>query len=346
MKKIQAFILATALFLVTGGNALAGYASAQFDEQNDRMKVTFNPEGITQYKVTQYTATGQFITEMLWQGSGMVTGTHYLRCNGQADFVFYNSSGVVATDTINVTQIIFEADSCEPAPGDQETETPALPEKEQGCIGCGLFECPGWLDFMGGLGEIKDAIPPAPDWQDVSETFRDTIAPKIKEDLQEVLGEVPEPPAAPEAPAAPPLPPDLDDGGLEAPTGEEAPGLGESTFDYEDIKEGAPEIPIREDPTDGFTIDNPVDMLPSQEEFMQNLPNEGSAPLPANPKEEDNPAPFPKDEGATAPMPGDEGASAPIPKDDGATAPTPGNDGATAPLPGQSNETAPLPGGG
>ncbi|MEF7566329.1 hypothetical protein V4V35_25400 [Bacillus infantis] len=219
------------------------------------------------------------------------------------------------------------------------------PEAPGGCDAlCQLFSCPGWGEYMGKMEEIKNAIPPAPDWQSVSETFRDTIAPKLKEDIQDVLGEAPEPPAAPEAPAAPPLPPDLDDGGLEAPTGEEAPGLGESTFDYEDIKEGAPEIPIREDPTDGFTIDNPVDMLPSQEEFMQNLPNEGSAPLPANPKEEENPAPFPKDEGATAPMPGDEGATAPTPGDTGDSAPLPDKDGSTAPLPSQGNNNVPVPG--
>jgi hypothetical protein len=210
------------------------------------------------------------------------------------------------------------------------------------CIGCELFSCPGWGDFMGGLEEIKNSIPPAPDWQIVAGTFRDIIVPQIVTDLGNMLGSTPQPPPAPVAPVAPSLPSGLDDGGITAPTGQEAPGLGESTFDSNDIKNEAPTIIERPDPTGGgFSILDPVEGLPSQEEFTNNQPNEGTAAIPANPTEGDNVAPIPGDTTDTAPIPSESG-TAPIPGEVGETAPIP-NESGTAPIP-TENWQPPIPG--
>jgi len=226
---------------------------------------------------------------------------------------------------------------------------------------------PYWNDYMKKIDEIIAKIPPPPNWQQVAETFRDTIAPRIKDDLADLLGNAPEPPDAPMAQPTPTDTDNLNDGGFKnrKPTGSEAEGLGESGFSSDDIKNGAPKIPERQDPnTEGFKIDDPLTGLPSQEEFTKNqptvsedssikIPDEKENPTPAAPKDDDNFAPSPSDDGATAPTPGSDGATAPIPSDrgatapipsDGATAPIPGDTGGTAPIPGRTNETAPIPG--
>lgn len=236
---------------------------------------------------------------------------------------------------------------------------------DSGCIGCDLFNCPGWSQYMGKLDEIKSAIPPAPNWQQVANTFRDTIAPRIINDLDNLLGRAPSSPGAPNAPSAPALPSDLDDRGLTAPTGQEAPGLDDSTFSGDDIKNGAPKIPEREDPTGGFEINDPISGLPTQDEFTANQPNEGEAPLPTDPKDPDNFAPNPPEGDNIAPTPSEGDNTAPSPNEgDNYTppnpsepenmapadptepeniAPTPGDTTGTAPIPSESG-TAPIPG--
>lgn len=148
------------------------------------------------------------------------------------------------------------------------------------------FSSPEWDDHMQKLDEILNAIPPAPDWNQVAGTFRDTILPKLKSDLQEVLGTAPSPPTSIDAPSVPSRPsaPDianegnLNNGGLTEPTGSNAPGLDSSGFSADDIKDGAPAIEERSDPTGGFTINNPLSGLPSQDEFMQNIPGNPDVP--------------------------------------------------------------------
>lgn len=232
-----------------------------------------------------------------------------------------------------------------------------------------VFHSPHWKDYMDKVDEIISKIPPPPNWQEVADTFRDTIAPRIKEDLRDLLGSAPTPPAAPTAPTVqkPTAPADLgglDDRGISDPGGTEAPGLGDSTFTPDDIKSQAPKIPEREDESGGFDISDPLSGLPSQEEFKENLPAPQDLPSPGAPAPQDlsgpgaptdpgatapspsDPgptAPTPNDPGATAPSPSDPGGTAPIPGDSGATAPTPGDSGGSYPIPGSSNETAPLP---
>lgn len=377
----------TFVFLLGGVSAAhAGYATASFDSTGNRMLVTYNPSGLSEMAITYYTLEGWYIGAQLLQGSGLVDGDYYLYCNGTADFKFTGSSGVI-TDSV----VTSEIDPSRPPAGyssppdcSPKKDMPARPgsyaEQQQqsgesgGCIGCDLFNCPGWSQYMGKLEEIKSAIPPAPNWQEVANTFRDTIAPRIKSDMEDLFGYAPIPPNAPNPPGAPALPGDLDNRGIQAPTGQEAPGLEDSTFSSDDIKNGAPKIPEREDPTGGFKINDPIGGLPSQEEFIENAPVEGEAPLPANPKDPENIAPNPPEgdnlapspnEGDNytppnpsepenkapadptepeniAPTPGDTTGTAPVPNESG-TAPIPGDTNGSAPIPSESG-TAPLPG--
>jgi hypothetical protein len=217
-----------------------------------------------------------------------------------------------------------------------------------GCDACQMFSCPGWAEYMQKLQDIQNSIPPAPNWQTVADTFRDTIEPKMISDLSSLLGSVDDPPSIPGAPSIPDLPSDLDTRGITEPTGQEDPGLGSSTFSEDDIKNNASVIQERQDPTGGFSILDPIAGLPSQDEFKQNKPNEGTADLPANPNEGDNVAPNPPDsDNYSPPNPKDDGNIAPKPTNDGSgTAPMPGGtsgDFDTPPIPGDAGGTAPLP---
>lgn len=219
------------------------------------------------------------------------------------------------------------------------------------CDSCGILDCPGWSDYMDKLDDIKKAIPAAPNWDKVADKFRDSIAPKIKKDLQDVLGRAPTPPAAPAKPSKPSKPNKLDDNGLKAPEGKEIPKGGE--FDQDKIKSEAPKIKEREDPTGGFEINNPIDALPSQDEFKDNVPDEGEAELPEDPEElenkaptppeKDNEAPTPDEKENSAPEPDEEANKAPSPSEGENEAPTPTEKPSPAPKPDEGNNKAPVP---
>lgn len=296
------------------------------------------------------TGTGRTFSKDLSAPSGYWYKASGFTCIGTYDVKIKDSSGkILATVKIKIDQGDLTSPKCESdAAGDTTDEED--PEKQPGemdCTMCDLFQCPGWGDFMGQLDQIKAAIPPVPNWPVVADTFKDSIAPQIKQDMAELIGTAPEPvmPTLPKPPDLPTEPIMLEDvrANIELPTGKEAPGLEESTFTEDDIKTSAPVIQEREDPTGGFKIDNPIDMLPSQDEFTKNAPVEGVAPLPGNPKDPENIAPTPGDTNDTAPIPGDTGDSAPIPGNTNNTAPIP-NEGGKAPIPGDDKQfTAPIP---
>lgn len=208
------------------------------------------------------------------------------------------------------------------------------------CDSCKVFDCPGWDEYMGKLDEIRNAIPPAPNWNQVADTFRDSIVPRVISDLGDLLGSAP---AKPSIPA--PLP-SVSDGGLSSrtPSMPDVPGLGESGFNAGDIKNQAPTIHEREDPTGGFDlIANPMDTLP---DLPDSFPKPGSTDPGEwgqnKPTEQDNPFPFPEDQGdpdiGNPPKPGDNGATPPSSGGDPGSAPTPGGDVGNAPTPGGTGE--------
>lgn len=265
----------------------------------------------------------------------------YFFRNGSVVFTYKDSAGnVIQTYPASLTQNVswgsdpvWNLDGSSTAPGgtdpDPEPTDPPPTQPDP---------------YIAKLNEILAAIPSPPNWDSVADTFRDSIAPQMKSDLQQVLGTAPAAPSAPsspaipttQAPTAPAAPPSLggiDDGGLTAPTGQEDPGLGDAGFSSGDIKSEAPAIPERTDPNDGFSIMDPVGSLPDPADWEQNAPVQESnpAPMPATPQ-----APAPEG----PPMP-----SAPAPEEPPATD-TGGSDYSTPPMPGGTSGTMPAPGTG
>jgi len=228
------------------------------------------------------------------------------------------------------SQIYFEEPS-EPNPGTGDEST--------------VVVIPGWDNMMTKLDEIKSAIPPAPDWQQVANTMRDTIVPAFRLEMEDMLGTAPKPPA-------PPIFNNPLTGGIDEPIGSLPADFEESGFTANDLKDDAEEIQFQEDQSGGFELLDPVGSLPTQEEFKQNIPTEqdlqapevpdvtGTAP---EPPAQENIAPEPPDVTGTAPSPSQEDNIAPSPNEDDNVAPTPGDTTGTAPLPGDDSGTAPVP---
>lgn len=206
---------------------------------------------------------------------------------------------------------------------------------------CAVFQCPAWDDYMGKVDQIIGKIPSPPNWQNVSEIFRDTIAPRIKSDMSDLLGK------APSLPSVPSMPSGLDDRGIKAPEGKD--GIGDSGFDSDDIKNGAPKIPVREDPTDGFIIKDPIGEIKDPPKLIPKEP-ENKAPVPEEPenkaptpKDDEAKAPIPEQEDVSPPKPSDEEVNAPVPDQGSISPPTPKDSGASAPIPSEDGFKVPIP---
>lgn len=236
-----------------------------------------------------------------------------------------------------------------------------------GNCGC-IFNTPGWQKYMGKMNDVIKAIPPAPNWSKVAGTFRDKIAPRIKSDMSNLLGR------APNLPKSPGRAPGVNDGNLKKPQGKVAPGL--DGFNKRDIEKEAPKIKERDDPTGGWDILNPIENLPSQDEFKKNKPDEGEVKLPdvppvdaetpgepkeqenkpPKPPEQDNPAPGapeeqenkaptpPKQDNPAPGAPKEQENKAPVPNEDTGEAPKPDENMGDYPYPGRETGKAPLPG--
>lgn len=169
----------------------------------------------------------------------------------------------------------------------------------EGCEICKIFECPGWEDYLGTLYDVAAFA----------------------------VGDV-EPPPVPDLPR--PSPPnifdilnDVDQRRPTKPTGQD--GMGNTPFDATDVKSNAPEIPVREDPTGGFNIVDPMSTLPEdgstapipEGEVLKN-PGGSGKPIEGVPKpseDYDGTAKPPKNPGGTAKPPDDPGGKVkhPIP---------------------------------
>lgn len=241
-----------------------------------------------------------------------------------------------------------------------------------GDCGC-IVNIPGWGHHMAKLDEILAAIPSPPNWQNVANIFNNTIVPNLISQTSDMLGYAPSPPSPPRN--RPKLTGDVPS----PPKGNNAPGLTDSGFSANDLKNQAEKIEFREDPTGGFTILDPIGSLPSQEEFKDNIPKEPEmippevptteAEAPSAPEEQENIAPSPPEVEAQLPSePTDNESAAPFPSEQEGTAPSPGEiinplpgapvendnfapspglgEGTTAPMPGNNDFNAPIPGSG
>lgn len=125
---------------------------------------------------------------------------------------------------------------------------------------------------------------------------------------------------------------DVDQRNPPKPTGQEDPNLGDASFDANEIKDNAPEIPFREDPTGGFNIVNPLETLPEDgseaprpQEELETLPypggsgehiKDGDVPKPENSGQNNNNVQYPSEPSGQA-KPPDAGGSAKPPSTDG-----------------------------
>jgi len=336
MKSKTLKILVPLILLVTfmfPNFSLASVTSVQYVASGDYYNIHFSSTNVSKFTFHNL-RTGK-IRSFDYAGVDQMTN---FKCNAPFEMKFYNSSGnLLSTYNGETTQVKNESETCSSSDGGDNNGG----SQDCGCI----FNTPGWGDYMGKIDEIIGAIPPPPNWGKVADTFRDSIVPKLIGDLSGLLG------SAPSLPRAPSMPGGLDDGNLKKPTGKEDPGL--KGFTGDDIKNEAPKIEEREDPTGGWDILDPIGQLPSQDEFKDNIPNEGEMIAPEvpdvegkapHPPEEENKAPgSPKEDENIAPKPPEQENVAPGAPDQGEN-PTPGapkDDENIAPKPPEQSNPAP-----
>lgn len=248
------------------GNVIAG--APYFDSSNNRYTIDFVGTSVSKIVLQSWSdGFGSMGTEKTViasdYGYTYMTGMNFT-CNTSYKTFLYNSSNALV-GTIDVVVSGLDRPSCT-SDGSGMGEEP----EEKTCDACAVFACPGWSEYMGQLEDIKNAIPPAPDWTAI---IGETSTPSL-----------PDMPNAPNFPSAPSQPGGLDDGGFSAPEGGLPDGFGDSGFNSGDIKNGAPVIGENTDPTGGFEIGDPLD-LPSQEEFMDNAIGQEPVDSPDNPVE-------------------------------------------------------------
>jgi hypothetical protein len=242
-------------------------------------------------------------------------------CNTYYVGILYDSNdNVLVRVKLHITGLVNPVcDSTSVGTGDNQQEE---------CSSCSLFNCPGWDQYMSKLDEIKNAIPPAPNWNQIAQTFRDTIVPRMISDLETMLGTAPTP-----VTSKPQLPP-IETHGIEneVPQMNDIPGLEDSVFTKKDIEDQAEEIQFRDDPTGGFDLlQNPIEALPSLPdgfpmpgkdggEWDEHKPKEEFIPFPESPQNSDVQITDP-------PLPSTNVGSSPLPGQDFGTPPTPGTGG-------------------
>lgn len=173
--------------------------------------------------------------------------------------------------------------------------------EEEGCGLCDIFECPGWDAYLSTLYSVAAFA----------------------------VGDV-EPPPVPDLPK--PNPPNIfnilkyvDERNPAKPTGQD--GMGNTPFEANDVKNNAPDIPVRDDPTGGFNIIDPLTTLPKDgstapkpTEQLESIPYPGGSdggkevvPKPNNNKDHSTKVPIPSNPGGSAKYPDDPGGSAKYP---------------------------------
>lgn len=372
MKKIMGTLFIMLFLLPMQSNAAGEYTIIEI---NDAMSIialpgVYNPPGThvngTPTDAIQFFLSNNTIVKK-WvvtsHSSSWVAGTRKeftnsagfnsfgLTCNTNYTNEFYDQdNNLIAFMKITVTGL--EKPSCNSGgEGDQDGEGK--------CDTCGIFDCPGWSQYMGKLDDIKAAIPPPPNWSQVSQTFSDAIVPRLVNETSVMLGNLLGTAPAPPAPA--PDLPSLQDGGFKQrePMMPNVPAIGD--VNKNDIQYGGPKIPVEEDPTGGFKLNvDPVvglpDVVPGGDPGpYKRDPVMPPAEYPGAPKEpqiDTGGAPKPIDGGGTPPTPTDAAPTPPKPNDSGVTAPKPGDNIGAPPTPNDGvnlpnkEHYMPWPGGG
>lgn len=161
---------------------------------------------------------------------------------------------------------------------------------------CSCFKTQEWRDLMDTLRRISDKIPAPPNWQQVANTFRDTIVPAMTASLENMLGTAPNPPSVPSTldittpstPAQPPIHDYANELDSHTPTMNDVHGLNESGFTADDLKNQAPEIQFNDDPTGGFNIVNPLESIPKLPYDGFPMPGQNAGPWDHQPQQSTN----------------------------------------------------------
>lgn len=327
---------------IGGDTTIAYSASGNNTTSGDAVVVVF-PESWSVQRAKATSENGSVADRLASQYGWTKILAFELTCNVVYTLEIYNNQ----TTTVNGTVVIEVDELVDPSCGSGGSGE----NEGGGDCGC-IFNTPGWSDYMGKIDDIIAAIPPAPNWSEVADTFGDAIVPRLIADVGNMLG------MAPALPNPPPPPIGLDDGNLQKPTGQDS---GLDGFDESDIKSGTP-IDFNEDPTGGWDLLDPLENMPEQETFIPNMgdlnapvvpdvegeaptPTEPPNPIPSNPSDPENIAPTPSETGGTAPTPSEPSNPAPSPSEPSNPAPMPGENGNPFPMPGNGSNIAPIPGG-
>lgn len=212
-----------------------------------------------------------------------------------------------------------------------------------------VLTCPDWPQYMGSLTQaIKDALPPPPDWQHISEIF----AQSYINALNNYLGEVPEPPTVQQITDQLPQVPSIDSSFPEAENLK--PQVSQDfnqPFNF-DITSG-PQIEVV-DNSRPFDIVDPLQGMETSGAFVPVMPGDpqnhaGGIKLPETVQVGD-PQPTPKVSNSPVdPLPTPKAApiiEMPIPSTNPATLPTPINGNNPVPIPTSPGGNIPIPRGG
>jgi hypothetical protein len=211
----------------------------------------------------------------------------------------------------------------DPPPGGGDDDPPPSDGGGGGlqCNVCEMFECPHWDEYMGKINEIIDGFP----------TIEDAIGRQTR-DLEDAIDNqtdriiydgIGTPPSLPSVPSQP-SPVDTHDFENDAPRMIENPDLDNSGYNLQDLKNNAPEIEFREDPTGGFDIVNPIDALPdppdkfpipgeTESDWDENKPADNTLSPPTGPDVEYPTPPQPEVDEIGPPTPGEPVGEVPIP---------------------------------
>ncbi|MBU8905574.1 hypothetical protein [Desertibacillus haloalkaliphilus] len=311
-KFIVGFLVFVIMVLLITYPAYAVTSNVSYDSSNDVYVYTYSSDTTNKLLVEFEAASGEMYGPYEYTGSDYFVGEHYQTCNGNYTMTHMNFDDVVHVDEFTTTQI--QNPSCDSSPGEGEddggNDGSSDPVEGGDCDYCEVFQCPGWSEYMSGLNDIKDAIPPPPNWEEVSQTFAESIGPSMASDIESVLGTAPEPPEPPGEIVLEPV--NKPSGEIifdyreelekSQPTMEDNQELHDATFDTQDVADQAPVLEYREDESGGFSIQDPVDSLPKLEFDDYPMPGEGAGAWDHQPEQPEMDMPMPEGGGEVEPI--------------------------------------------
>lgn len=280
LSNVFLFNVASAYTVVSKSDPYNIIANVAYNESQDRIYIVFDTNVITSQRV-------RTITRIIYNNSSFSSvhstrtdsATNYytsifINCPGHYEFkLFNNHDESIGSIKISANYSDFKnTDGCDnpgvnpPEPPEPPTEPEPEPPKnppnnddDEECNVCGIFDCPGWDQYLGKLNQIAN--------QAVGRLSNDidNIVKNAVGDMSNVS--TPDFGRAQRIPNIFDILNDVDKRNIPKPTGQEDSQLKNATFNANDIKNNATEIQFRDDPTGGFVIDNPLNTLPNGSDF-------------------------------------------------------------------------------